>query len=222
MNPTNLDHGAVTADSVAITLERIERGRIIAIVRGDFGAFDEVLTVTLAEAGIGALELTVDSPDAFARINHLSRAFDDRMAIGAGTVLSPGQVERAAQAGASFIVAPNCDSEVIRAAVSSGLVAIPGCLTPSEMVRASRAGAQALKLFPAQAMTPDAMRALRGPLPELKLVPTGGITPAHARTYRDAGAWALGVGSELVGRDAVGWDVDALRVRARSFVEATQ
>ena len=221
MNPPGIDHREAT-ERVAITLKRIESGRIIAIVRGDFGAFDEVLTATLAEEGIGALELTVDSPDAFARIDRLCRAFGDRMAIGAGTVLSPSHVESAAQAGASFIVAPNCDPEVIRAAVSRGLVVIPGCLTPSEMVLASRAGAQVLKLFPAQAIPPDAMRALRGPLPQLRLVPTGGITPAHARAYRDAGAWALGVGSELVGRSTAGWDADALRARARSFVEAAQ
>lgn len=221
MNTTGMDHWLAT-DPVAVTLHHIERGRIVAILRGDFGGHDEALTQVLLDAGIGALELTVNSPDAFARMDRLCCQFGSRMAIGAGTVLTVADVTRAARAGASFIVAPNCDAEVIRAAVGRGLVAIPGCVTPTEMIQASRAGAQVLKLFPAQAVPPDAMRALRGPLPDLKLVPTGGITPELARTYREAGAWALGIGGELVGRGAAGLDVDALRARAAAFVEAAR
>lgn len=206
----------------ATTLERIQRGRIIAIVRGDFAGVDQVLTETLVESGIGALELTVDSPDAFARIALLAETFGDRIAIGAGTVLDPEQVAGAARAGASFIVSPNCDPEVIQVAVGRGLVAIPGCLTPTEIVQAARAGAQAIKLFPAQVLPPEAMRAIQGPLSGLKFVPTGGITPEVAGAYRASGAWALGVGSELIGRGTADWDVDALRARARAFVEAVR
>lgn len=207
----------------ASTLKLIETGRVIAILRGDFGDADERLAATLHDAGVTALELTVDSPDAFARIANLAQAFAGRIAVGAGTVLKPQQVAQAADAGASFIVSPNRNIAVIAAAVERGLVAIPGCLTPSEIVEALDAGAQAIKLFPAQSLDPDFVGAVRAPLGEIRLVPTGGVTPETARVYRQAGAWAFGIGSELVGR-GIRDGVDPVRVaeRARAFVEAAR
>lgn len=211
------------AESANATLDLIEAGRIVAILRGDAGNADQVLSATLADAGITALELTVDSPDAFSRIGHLAQAWAGRMAIGAGTVLTVEQVRRAADAGAAFIVSPNRNTAVIAAAVSLGLVAIPGCQTPSEIVEAIDAGAQAVKLFPAQALGPAFVHAVRAPLGDVRLVPTGGVTPELARAYRDAGAWALGAGSELLGRDlAQGIDTAALAARARAFAEAAR
>jgi Entner-Doudoroff aldolase len=215
----------------ASTLRLIETGRIIAILRGDFGAIDEPLAAALRDGGITALELTVDSPDAFARIERLARAAGDRMASGAGTVLTRDQVARAADAGASFIVSPNRNVDVIKAAVERGLVAIPGCLTPSEIVEALDAGAQAVKLFPAQILGPAFVRAVRAPLGDVRMVPTGGVTPEAIPAYREAGAWAFGIGSELVGRGAPasasvpasrGADIEKARGRARAFVGAAR
>ncbi|WP_149193316.1 bifunctional 4-hydroxy-2-oxoglutarate aldolase/2-dehydro-3-deoxy-phosphogluconate aldolase [Luteimonas suaedae] len=211
------------AESANATLGLIEAGRIVAILRGHAGDADQVLSATLADAGITALELTVDSPDAFSRIGRLAQAWAGRMAIGAGTVRTVEQARRAADAGAAFIVSPNRDTAVIAAAVSLGLVAIPGCQTPSEIVEAVDAGAQAVKLFPAQALGPAFVRAVRAPLGDVRLVPTGGVTPELARAYRGAGAWALGAGSELLGGDlAQGIDTGALAARARAFAEAAR
>jgi 2-dehydro-3-deoxyphosphogluconate aldolase/(4S)-4-hydroxy-2-oxoglutarate aldolase len=216
-------------DDVA-TLRTMETGRIIAILRGDPGLPDEALAAALADGGVTALEITMDSPDAIARIERLARVAGGRLAIGAGTVRTRDQVSEAAVAGATFIVSPNRDIAVIHAAVARGLVACPGCFTPSEIVEAIDAGAQTVKLFPAQVLGPAFVRAVRAPLGEIRLVPTGGITPELVRAYRDAGAWAFGVGSELVGRavragDASG-DVDRalerIRERARAFVEAAR
>lgn len=221
------------------TLRVIERSRVIAILRGDFGGIDEPLAAALAEGGVTAVELTVDSPDAFARIERLARASrpaDRSMVIGAGTVLTLDHVARAADAGASFIVSPNRNVEVITAAVERGLVAIPGCFTPSEIVEAMDAGAQAVKLFPAQLLPPAFVRAVRAPLGETRMVPTGGITPDSIPAYREAGAWAFGIGSELVGRGvkrasdagsgggpgAMDAAIENARERARAFVEAAR
>lgn len=218
------------------TLQAIESGRVIAIIRGDIGLPDDALANVLGEAGVTAMEITVDSPQALARIAHLARAMRGRVAIGAGTVLTRDQVTAVAEAGASFVVSPHRDVAVIEAAVRLGLVACPGCFTPSEVIEAINAGAQIVKLFPAHVLGPPFVRAIRGPLPDVRIVPTGGITPDVVRAYREAGAWAFGVGSELVGRgrpasvpesgakDAtdIVRELGQVRERARAFREAAR
>ncbi|GAB3064713.1 bifunctional 4-hydroxy-2-oxoglutarate aldolase/2-dehydro-3-deoxy-phosphogluconate aldolase [Stenotrophomonas tumulicola] len=203
------------------TLELIGTGHVVAILRGDFRGADDVIADALASRGVTSLELTIDSPDSLARIARLAERMRGRMAVGAGTVLTIEQVIAAAEAGATFIVSPNRNRAVIQTAVATGLVALPGCQTPSEIVEAVEAGAQAVKLFPAEVLGPAFVRALRGPLPTLRLVPTGGVTPALAAEYRAAGAWAVGVGSDLVGRSGAD-KVDAIDIgkRASAFVEA--
>lgn len=218
------------------TLRTMEAGRLIAIVRGDVGLPDDALAGVLADAGVTAMEITLDSPEALARIARLARLMSGRLAIGAGTVRTREQVTAAAGAGASFIVSPNRDIAVIQGAVRLGLVACPGCFTPSEIVEAVDAGAQTVKLFPAQVLGAAFVRAVRAPLPDVRTVPTGGITPDIARAYRDAGVWACGVGSELVGpgrsasapedsmKTAADVDRELGRVgeRARAFREAVR
>jgi 2-dehydro-3-deoxyphosphogluconate aldolase / (4S)-4-hydroxy-2-oxoglutarate aldolase len=217
------------------TLRTIETGRVIAILRGDVGIPDQALAEALVDAGVTAMEITMDSPDAVGRIEGLTRVMGGRLAIGAGTVRTRDQVGEAAGAGASFIVSPNRDIAVIRAAVRHGLVVCPGCFTPSEILEALDAGAQTVKLFPSQVLGPGFVRAVRGPLGDIRIVPTGGITADVVRAYREAGAWAFGVGSELVGRGVrasagetgvvpvdLHRELDRLRDRARAFVEAAR
>ncbi len=204
-------------------LKSIEDGRIVAILRGDFGGREEAIASVLVEAGITAIEVTLNSPNAFGSINLLAVRFGSRIAIGAGTVLRADEVERAARAGATFIVSPNLSVSVIEATKRTGLVSLPGCFTPSEIIEALDAGADAVKLFPAQCLGEDFIRALRGPLPNARLIPTGGVTPEAARSYVEAGAWAVGVGSELIGK-AVAKDegFESLRQRAAAFVAAVK
>jgi Entner-Doudoroff aldolase len=213
----------MTSDQV---IERIESGRIVAILRGDFGGREVEIVDALVESGITAVEATLNSPGAFDSISRLAARFGSRIAVGAGTVLRPEEVGRAAEAGARFIVSPNIDARVIEVTKRSGLVSLPGCFTPSEIVAALDAGADAAKLFPAQSLGPGFIKALRGPLPNVRTVPTGGVTPEAARDYIGAGAWALGVGSELIGpapKDVMNdAGLESLRRRASDFVKAAR
>lgn len=204
-------------------LEQIEAGKLVAILRGDYGALVEDLVAVLADAGITAVEVTLNSPGALASIAQLAQRFGGQLAVGAGTVLRTTEVEQAAAAGARFIVSPNRDVRVIEMTKRLGLVSLPGCFTPSEIVEALDAGADALKIFPANTLGPGYVKALRGPLPHLRFVPTGGVTPETAREYLAVGAWALGVGSELVSADVKAeGGLARLQTRAAAFVAAVK
>lgn len=199
----------------------IEAGRIVAILRGAFGGREEDLTAVLLEAGITAVEVTLNSPDALATIERLARRFGTTAAVGAGTVLRADEVKQAADAGARFIVSPNRDGAVIAATKRSNLFSLPGCFTPSEIVEALDAGADAIKIFPANLLGPAYIKAVRAPLNDARLAPTGGVTPDKAREYFAAGAWAVGVGAELVGQDILqDGGFALLRARATAFVKA--
>lgn len=203
------------------TLKQIETGKIVAILRGDFGGREEELVAAMVEGGLTAVEVTLNSRDVFDAINRLAKRFGSEIAVGAGTVLTPNEVVRAADAGAQFIVSPNRDVAVIEQTKKLGLVSLPGCFTPSEVVEAINAGADAAKLFPANSLGPAFVKALRGPLPNIRTVPTGGVTAELARDYFAAGAWAIGAGSELIGKD---WFADGglerLGERTAAFVAA--
>lgn len=202
-------------------LEAIAGGRIIAILRGDYRGHEEEIVESLAAGGVTAVEVTMNSPDALASIRRIAAHFGDRVAVGAGTVLQPGEVERAGDAGARFMVSPNRDVRVIERTRALGLASFPGCFTPSEIVEALAAGADAAKLFPARSIAPEFLRDVRAPLGDIRLIPTGGVTPERARHFVAAGAWALGVGSELVGRDVLEpGGLDRLTARAAEFVAA--
>lgn len=205
----------------ARTLDLLARGRVVAIMRGDYRGREEEVAAVLTEAGVPAVEVTLNSPNALAAVARLSDALGRRTAVGVGTVLRPEDVEKAADAGAQFVVSPNRNVAVIERTKRLGMASLPGCYTPSEIVEAFAAGADAAKLFPARALGPAFVRDVRAPLGDVRLVPTGGVTAERAGEYVAAGAWAVGVGSELVNAsvfDAGG--LDALRRRAEAFVAA--
>jgi 2-dehydro-3-deoxyphosphogluconate aldolase/(4S)-4-hydroxy-2-oxoglutarate aldolase len=204
-------------------LARIGAGRIIAILRGDFRGLDLEIASVLYESGITALEVTLNSPDAFVAIERLAVGMGDKLSIGAGTVMSVDQVLRAADSGADFIVSPNRNVGVIEATNRREIVSIPGCFTPSEICEALDAGADAVKLFPAISLSSGFVRAIRSPLGEVRMIPTGGVNPEMAGEFLTAGAWALGVGSELVSSDVSAVDgLVRLRTKAAAFVKAVQ
>jgi 2-dehydro-3-deoxyphosphogluconate aldolase/(4S)-4-hydroxy-2-oxoglutarate aldolase len=177
------------------TIRTIEAGRILAILRGDFNGREEEIVSAMREGGLTAVEVTLNSPGALPGIHRLSDRFGFDMAVGAGTVMTVDEVKRAADAGASFIVSPNRNIRVIEATKKLNLVSLPGCFTPSEIVEALNAGADAVKLYPATSLGPGFVKALAGPLPRVRTVPTGGVTAKLAREYFAAGAWAIGTGS---------------------------
>lgn len=203
------------------TIQRIEAGKIIAILRGDFVGREEDIVAAMISGGLTAVEVTLNSRDAFAAINRLAKRFGSEMAVGAGTVLTPNEVLRAADAGAQFIVSPNRNIAVIEQTKKLDLVSLPGCFTPSEVVEAVNAGADAAKLFPATSLGPAFVKALRGPLPQIRTVPTGGVTAELACEYFAAGAWAIGAGSELIGKDLFAESgLEKLRQRTSAFINA--
>ncbi len=205
------------------TFDQIATGRLIAILRGAFGGRETELAAVLFGTGLTALEVTLNSPGALVTIERLAARFGAEAAIGAGTVLTVSEVEQAANAGARFIVSPNRNTAVIAATKRLGLVSLPGCFTPSEIVEALDAGADAIKIFPATTLGPAYVKAVRAPLNQARLVPTGGVTPEKAREYFAAGVWAVGIGSELVGKDV--WhsgNFELLQRRAAEFVNAVR
>ena len=201
-------------------LLRMESGKIIAILRGDFGTAIDSLVEEVVSAGISAVEMTLNSPNALDVIARLARRYEPAVAIGAGTVLNADDVYLASQAGASFIVSPEFDPSVIAAARRFGLAALPGCYTPTEIGQALAAGADAIKLFPAASLGPGFLRSMLGPRPLLRAVPTGGVTVERAAEWISAGAWALGVGGELTGPTVADRAPGRVRARAEAFVQA--
>jgi len=168
---------------------------LIAIIRGVTP--DEILAVgdALIAAGIVIIEIPLNSPDPFRSIEMLARHVGDAATVGAGTVLSVANVGRVADAGGTIIVAPNANIEVIAAAVAGGLIAAPGYFTPTEAFAALAAGAQVLKLFPAEAASPTVLKAQRAVLPkDIPILPVGGVTPESMADWQAAGADGFGLG----------------------------
>jgi len=200
----------VTAPAQA--LERIAAARLIAIVRT--GDLDEALRVTEAVhgAGVEIVEYSLAGDAALAAIRACRERFGDAVLLGAGTVLTGQQAAVAVDAGADFLIAPNVDAEVLESASGLGVLHIPGALTPTEIVLATRLGAPAVKLFPAARLGSAYVRDLRGPLPDLRLIATGGVFAGNAAEFLEAGCIAVAAGGAL----ATG-DPDA----ARALVDVT-
>lgn len=171
---------------------------LIAILRGIRP--EEALAVgrALCESGFRIIEVPLNSPDPFESIGLLARHLGDRAVVGAGTVTSPEDVGRLKRAGASLVISPHADPDVIRAAVGEELVCVPGVLSPSEAFAALRAGAHALKLFPMEMIGAEGVKALRAVLPPtIRLVGVGGVTAQTIPVLRAAGCSGFGLGSSL-------------------------
>lgn len=193
---------------------------LVAILRGVMPDEAEAIASVIIEAGFGAVEVPLNSPDPFVSIETLARIFGDRIMVGAGTVLKAGEVDRAAAAGARLVVAPNADPAVIERAVEVGLATLPGVATPTEAFRALSLGASGIKLFPAEATPPEIVMAWRSVLPkETQLFPVGGITPERIAPYRQAGADGFGIGGALYRPGATPAEVERA---AKAFVRAWQ
>ena len=177
-------------------------GGVVAIARHVPADAVAELCDALVGGGIGAFELTLNEPEA-ASLATLRAAADHAAAgglplvVGAGTVLSVGAAQGAVDAGATFLVAPHLDAEVVAWAAAHGVPMLPGAATPTEVLAAWRAGAAAVKVFPASVLGPAFLRELRGPFPDIPLQPTGGITVETAGGFIEAGAIAVGIGSWL-------------------------
>ena len=182
-----------------MTLEdAIALSPIVAILRGLRPDEAVAHAEALFDAGVRALEVPLNSPGPLVSIAAIAGAFGDRMMVGAGTVLTPAQVDEVAKAGGRLIVSPNSDPEVIRRTVALGLVAAPGFATATEAFTAYAAGARHLKLFPAASYGPGHLKQLKAVLPSDAFVwAVGGVGPDNLAAWRAAGAHAFGIGGEL-------------------------
>jgi len=191
---------------------------LVAIIRGVTPHEAADIGEAIIAAGIRIIEVPLNSPSPFESIRRLADRLGDRALVGAGTVLDPADVPRLVEAGGEIAVAPNVNRDVIAAAVAAGLVASPGFFTPSEAFEAINAGAQVLKLFPAEAATPAVLKAQRAVLPSnVPVLVVGGVRPDTMRPWLDAGADGFGLGSGIYKPGQSAGDVE---LQARAFVDA--
>ena len=181
-------------------IERLVNPGVVAVVRAL--RRDQVLPLSqaLIAGGITAIEITLTTPDAFAAIQEARDALADRALIGVGTILKPYDCQQALEAGAQYVVTPICRPELVALAHHANKPIMLGAYSPTEAQTAHEAGADFIKIFPADGLGPNYIKALRAPLPHLKIVPTGGVdsTEASLKAWFDAGVVCVGMGSNLV------------------------
>jgi len=173
-------------------------GGIVAIVRSPDSALLVDACQALADGGVTTVEITMTVPNALDVLRQVRQTLGDRLLLGAGTVLDPETARAVLLAGAEFIVAPTVNLEVIRLCQRYDKLVMPGAFTPTEILAAWEAGADIVKVFPADVLGPPFFKAVRGPLPQIRLMPTGGVDLTTAAAFLKAGACCLGVGSQLV------------------------
>ncbi|QPE03453.1 bifunctional 4-hydroxy-2-oxoglutarate aldolase/2-dehydro-3-deoxy-phosphogluconate aldolase [Microbacterium schleiferi] len=191
---------------------------LIAVLRAEAPAECVAAVRTLVEEGIGCVEMTLTTPGVLDALPAFIDAHGDDADIGVGSIVDPDQAMRALDAGASFVVTPVADVDVVRLCVERGVPVFPGALSPTEIHRVWSAGASAVKVFPASLVGSEYLGQLRGPMPDVEVVPSGGVGLDEAVAWITAGARAVSVGGPLLGDSLRGGNPDALRGRARAFV----
>jgi 2-dehydro-3-deoxyphosphogluconate aldolase/(4S)-4-hydroxy-2-oxoglutarate aldolase len=200
-------------------VKRVIEGGIVAIVRSPSSAALVEVVRALVEGGVTAVEVTMTVPDALEVLRQVRQTLGDQLLLGAGTVLDSETARAVLLAGAEFIVSPTVNVEVIRMCQRYNKAVMPGAFTPTEILTAWEAGADIVKVFPAEVGGPAFFKALRGPLPQVRVMPTGGVDLTTAPAFLKAGACCLGVGSQLVEPKAVAErDFNRIRDLARQYV----
>ncbi|SES06442.1 bifunctional 4-hydroxy-2-oxoglutarate aldolase/2-dehydro-3-deoxy-phosphogluconate aldolase [Salipaludibacillus aurantiacus] len=185
------------------TLEHLESSPVIAVLRKPPEEKIFHITEALIQGGITNLELTMQGPESLRLLEEINKRYSSDAWIGAGTVIDESTAASAIIAGASFIFSPNCSPDVIKTAKRHQVISIPGILTPTEMVTAVEAGADAVKIFPASAFGPRYIKELKGPFPDIPMIPTGGISEENIAEYMKAGVIACGMGSSLIDKQSI-------------------
>ena len=208
-------------------LDYVKERKIIAIVRGLKPDYLLRLGHALEEGGIGLMEVTYDqsAPETWANtaraVEAVEKEFGERLLVGAGTVLTPEQVRMTYEAGGHYLVTPATQPEIIRMGKALGLGLFPGALTPTEILEAYNAGADAVKVFPASVLGAAYIKAVRAPLSHIPLMAVGGVNEKNAADFLRAGCVGLGVGGNLVSKEwiqAGQWD--RITTLAKEFMKA--
>ena len=186
------------------TAQIIERVGLIPVLRARNAAQAHAVVKAMIAGGVTVVEVTMTVPGALDVLKELKKEYGATLLLGSGTVTTAEQAEATIDAGAEFVVSPSFHPEVVAATKARKKLSIPGALTPTEVITASRAGADYVKIFPCSAVGGASyLKALLAPFPQLKLIPTGGVTLQSAEAFLRAGARALGVGSDLVNLAAI-------------------
>jgi 2-dehydro-3-deoxyphosphogluconate aldolase/(4S)-4-hydroxy-2-oxoglutarate aldolase len=210
-------------DSRRAIVAAIERAGVVAVIRLPDPAALRPLVEALAEGGIRAIEVTMTVPRAIEAIAAMAPSLPAGVVMGAGTVIDAATARRAIDAGAGFVVSPVFRRAIIAACHAHDRPAIPGCFTPTEILDATEAGADIVKVFPAGSLGPGFVTDIRAPLPHLKLMPTGGVSIENAGDWIRAGAVAVGVGSALLDRQAIaGGAFHAITEKARRMLASVR
>jgi 2-dehydro-3-deoxyphosphogalactonate aldolase len=198
--------------------EWLARCPLVAILRGVRPDEVAAIAAALVREGVAIIEVPLNSPEPVRSIEQLARSFGERVLIGAGTVMTAEQVEKVAAAGGHLVVTPHAEARIVRAAKQHGLLMVAGFFTPAEAFAMQAAGADGLKLFPAEAASPAVLRALRAVLaPEALVLPVGSIDASNVVQWRAAGAAGFGVGSAIY---RPGDSPDTVAAKARTLVSA--
>ncbi len=192
---------------------------VIAIMRANSSEQLIAAADAIKQGGVRVIEVTLTTPGALEVIKEAARRYGPEMLFGAGTVLDTATARAAILAGAGFVVAPTLNLEMIALCNRYGIPVAPGCYTPTEMLTAWEAGADLIKLFPADVGGPGLIKAIRAPLPQLNIVPVGGVNLNTAAEFIRQGAFAVGVGSSLVSQKLLdSGDMAELTRRAGAFM----
>ncbi|RFU69447.1 bifunctional 4-hydroxy-2-oxoglutarate aldolase/2-dehydro-3-deoxy-phosphogluconate aldolase [Peribacillus saganii] len=198
---------------------RLTDSGLVAVIRRPKMEQISSIAEALVKGGVGALEITVDTPGVFRMIEKIKQEFGQQVLVGAGTVLDAETAKTAIEAGSDFIFSPIVDEKTIETTIRYGKISIPGVMTPTEVVRAYQAGADILKVFPASSLGPNYLRELRGPLGHIPLMPTGGVSLDNVSEFIKNGAVAVGAGGTLLNKEAIAEErYEVLTDIARNFV----
>lgn len=203
------------------TRQRLRQLGLLAVIRAPSRATALPIVQALVEGGVSGIELTFSTPDALEVVAQLAGAYGDQILLGMGTLTRPEQAIAALQAGAQFLVSPVHEPSLLKAMQDSGLLCIPGALTPHEVFSAWQLGGDLVKVFPSNFFGPAYLKTLRTLFPEIGLIPTGGVTPANLAEWFTAGALAVAAGGELCPPAlALQGDFSEITRRARQYTQA--
>jgi len=209
--------------AVNAMLETLKKEKLVAILRGVPEDRADPVAEALIRGGVRLLEATMNTDGALDMISRWRQRFGDRVFFGAGTVLDRRMAEEAVAAGAQFLISPNLDEEVVAYGLDRGIDVWPGVMTPTEIVRAWKAGASAVKVFPTASLGVKYIREVRAPLGHIPMIATGGVSLDNIRDFLEAGVVAVGLGGNLVDKNAVREGrYDDIEQTARRFVEAAR
>jgi len=201
-------------------LQKIKQIGLLAVIRGP----SKELTIKTVDAlilgGVTGIEITYTTPQAEEVVSALKQSYGEEIILGMGTLTSPKQAQSAKEAGANFLVSPVCEPNLVKAMVYSGLAAMAGALTPTEIFQAYQMGIDVVKIFPGSLTGPKYIKAIHGPFPLIEMMPTGGVSKDNIRDWFEAGAFAIGAGSTLCPRTlALDGQFTEITKRAAEFIE---